>query len=123
MQTAQPARSFSHASHGKLYGKRALVTGSTSGIGLGIARTFASHGCSIMLNGFGDEREITKLSTDLSNQYGVAVGYYPADISKPQQIAEMISYTEKGLGGIDILVNNAGACACAKNCVCECAYV
>jgi 3-hydroxybutyrate dehydrogenase len=87
-----------------LTGKTALITGSTSGIGLGIARIMAMHGANIVLNGFGDveaaKREIA--------EFDGAVGYHPADMSKPEDIAAMIKYAEMEMGGIDILVNNAG---------------
>ena len=87
-----------------LTGKTALVTGSTSGIGLGIAKVLANHGANIVLNGFGDvdaaKREFREMDAD--------VGYHPADMSKPDQIADMISYAHSTMGSIDILVNNAG---------------
>ena len=87
-----------------LTGKTALVTGSTSGIGLGIAKVLATHGANIVLNGFGDvdaaKREFREMDAE--------VGYHPADMSKPDQIADMISYAHSTMGSIDILVNNAG---------------
>ena len=91
-----------------LSGKTALVTGSTSGIGLGIARALAGAGASVMLNGFGDAAEIEKLRASLAAEHGVRAGYHPADVSKPEQIAGMVAETAKSLGGPDILVNNAG---------------
>jgi NAD(P)-dependent dehydrogenase (short-subunit alcohol dehydrogenase family) len=103
--------SSNHASPGKhLAGKRAVITGSTSGIGLGIARRFASHGCNVMLNGLGDANEISMLCQQLTQEFGVAIGYHPANMAQPLEIKQLIEYTEQGLGGIDILVNNAGSC-------------
>ncbi|MBK9345445.1 MAG: 3-hydroxybutyrate dehydrogenase [Burkholderiales bacterium] len=87
-----------------LHGKTALVTGSTSGIGLGIAKALAAQGANIMLNGFGDvqgpQAEVAAL--------GVQVDYHGADMGKPAEIADMIARTHTVFGGIDILVNNAG---------------
>jgi|SRR5262245_59632738 len=91
-----------------LSGKTALVTGSTSGIGLGIATELASEGTNIVLNGFGDAAAIEKLRSDLARQHNVGVAYSNADISKPAQIAEMVALADKEFGGVDILVNNAG---------------
>ncbi|MBL8672131.1 MAG: 3-hydroxybutyrate dehydrogenase [Alphaproteobacteria bacterium] len=91
-----------------LKGKRAIVTGSTSGIGLGIARRLAKEGCNILLNGFGDAKEIEKLRADLAKEFSIKVGYSGADLSKPADVRGMIATGDKELGGIDILVNNAG---------------
>ncbi len=91
-----------------LKGKVALVTGSTSGIGLGIARALAAEGASIMLNGFGDAGEIEKLRADLETEFSVKVAYDGADLSKPDQVAAIVQKTQDELGSIDILVNNAG---------------
>ena len=91
-----------------LKGKAALVTGSTSGIGLGIARALAAEGADIMLNGFGDVTEIEALRSQIAGACGVKARYSGADISKPEQIARMISETIETLGAVDILVNNAG---------------
>jgi len=91
-----------------LKGKVAVVTGSTSGIGLGVARALAAEGCAIMLNGFGDKAVIDKLQRDLANEHGVKVAYSGADMSKPSEIAQMIAAAERELGACDILVNNAG---------------
>jgi 3-hydroxybutyrate dehydrogenase len=91
-----------------LKGKVALVTGSTSGIGLGIARALATGGADIMLNGFGDAGQIEALRVEMAGTHGVKVGYNGADISKPEQIAAMVAETMKTLGSLDILVNNAG---------------
>lgn len=91
-----------------LKGKTAVITGSTSGIGLGIAQGLAEAGANIVLNGFGDEREIEKTRQELRSRTGVQVLYNPADMSKPNQITAMINDTKKTLGSVDILVNNAG---------------
>ncbi|MGV2432231.1 MAG UNVERIFIED_CONTAM: 3-hydroxybutyrate dehydrogenase [Rickettsiaceae bacterium] len=89
-------------------GKNALITGSTSGIGLGIAKHLASRGVNIALNGFGDKNEIQNLCLELHNQYNVKVLYAEADMSIPEQITSMMDEIILELGGIDILVNNAG---------------
>ena len=91
-----------------LKGKVALVTGSTSGIGLGIARAFAAEGADVMLNGFGDAAAIETLRAGLAKEFGIRVAYNGADMSKPSEIAAMGAEAEKTMGGIDILVNNAG---------------
>jgi 3-hydroxybutyrate dehydrogenase len=88
--------------------KVALVTGSTSGIGLGIARTLAAAGADVLLNGFGDPALIEKLLADLKSQYRVRAAHSPADMSKPAEIAGMVAQAARELGGVDILVNNAG---------------
>ena len=91
-----------------LKGKVALVTGSTSGIGLGIARALGAEGADLMLNGFGDAAMIEKLRTGLAKELGVRVLYSGADISKSAEIAAMVAQTQESLGSLDILVNNAG---------------
>jgi len=91
-----------------LKGKNALVTGSTSGIGLGIAEGLAAQGVNLVLNGFGDANEIETLRAGLAAKFGVKVLYDGADMSKADQIEAMMHKAEKDLGGIDILVNNAG---------------
>jgi 3-hydroxybutyrate dehydrogenase len=91
-----------------LKGKVALVTGSTSGIGLGIARELARAGADIMLNGFGDGAAIETERAGLANEFGVRVGYCGADIGNAAQIAAMVAQTQSELGALDILVNNAG---------------
>ena len=87
-----------------LQGKTALVTGSTSGIGLGIALSLAKAGANLILNGFGDASTVL---TEV-RQFGGKVGHHPADVSDPAQIADMIAYAEREFGGVDILINNAG---------------
>jgi 3-hydroxybutyrate dehydrogenase len=91
-----------------LKGKSATVTGSTSGIGLAIARALAAQGASIQLNGFGDRAQIDRLTAELEAEYGVKVAYSGADMSKPAEIAGMMAEATRELGGVDILVNNAG---------------
>lgn len=91
-----------------LKGKNAIVTGSTSGIGLGIAETLAAQGVNILFNGFGDQKEIDALVADTGKKFGVKTAYSPADMSKPADIAGMVGQAEKELGSVDILVNNAG---------------
>lgn len=91
-----------------LKGKTALVTGSTSGIGLATARALAADGANIMLNGFGDKDAIEKERAGLEKEFGVKALYSPADMSKPDEIAEMVAATEKQFGALDVLVNNAG---------------
>jgi 3-hydroxybutyrate dehydrogenase len=91
-----------------LRGKTALVTGSTSGIGLAIARAFASEGANLMLNGFGDKAAIEKERAGLEKEFGVKARYSAADMSKPAEIADMVRATEKEFGALDVLVNNAG---------------
>lgn len=89
-------------------GKVALVTGSTSGIGLGIARVLAAQGAHLMLNGLGEADEINRLCQDLEQTYQVNVRYHGANLLHPEEIYTMIEWTVAELGGLDILVNNAG---------------
>ena len=91
-----------------LSGRAALVTGSTSGIGLGIARALAADGADILLNGFGDATLIDKLLAEFRSQYKVKAAYSPADMSKSADVAAMVAQAARELGGVDILVNNAG---------------
>jgi 3-hydroxybutyrate dehydrogenase len=91
-----------------LDGKVALVTGSTSGIGLGIARAFAAAGADVVLNGFGATDDIAKTKDAIERDYGVNAIYSAADMTSPDAIAEMLSVTLRDLGRLDILVNNAG---------------
>ena len=91
-----------------LKGKVALVTGSTSGIGLGIATAFAQQGADIVLNGFGDAAEIEKVRAGLADKHGVKVIYDGADLSKGDAVRGLVESTVRQLGRIDILVNNAG---------------
>jgi len=91
-----------------LKGRRAIVTGSTSGIGEGYARALAAAGCSVMLNGFGDPGEIEKQRAGMAAQYGVDVLYNGADLSKGEECVALVRDAEQRLGGVDILINNAG---------------
>ena len=93
---------------GMLKGRSAVVTGSTSGIGLGIAEALAAQGADILLNGFGDAAEIEKLRTSLAEAYGTRVSYSAADMSKQPEVDAMIAQATRELGSVDILVNNAG---------------
>ena len=91
-----------------LKGKTALVTGSTSGIGLAYARALAAEGANITINGFGDAAAIEKERAGIEKDFGVKATYSPADMTKPAEIATMVQTTEKTFGSLDILVNNAG---------------
>jgi 3-hydroxybutyrate dehydrogenase len=91
-----------------LKGKTALVTGSTSGIGLGIAAALAAQGANVVLNGFGEEAEIERIRAGLARAHGVTVMYSPADMAKPEEITAMVADAETEFGAIDILCNNAG---------------
>jgi 3-hydroxybutyrate dehydrogenase len=93
---------------GMLKGKAAVVTGSTSGIGLGIAGALAAQGANVLLNGFGDPAEINRVRGSLADRHGVRVSYSAADMSNPDEIDRMIAQATGELGGVDILVNNAG---------------
>jgi 3-hydroxybutyrate dehydrogenase len=88
--------------------RSAIVTGSTSGIGFGIARALAAQGANLMLNGFGDPGELERLRKGLAAEFKVKVAFSGADISKPEQVRDMVRYAAKELGSVDILVNNAG---------------
>jgi 3-hydroxybutyrate dehydrogenase len=90
-----------------LAGKTALVTGSTSGIGLAIAKAFATEGANVMLNGFGEDDVIEAIRNRLEAGGG-RVAHDPADLTKPQEIERLVRRTQSELGGVDILVNNAG---------------
>ena len=91
-----------------LQGKVALVTGSTSGIGLGIARALAEAGAHVMLNGFGDPGAIEHLRSEIAGTFNVRTGYHGADMSRPVEVAALVRQTVEQLGRLDILVNNAG---------------
>ena len=91
-----------------LKGKSALVTGSTSGIGLAIARAMAAQGANVTINGFGDNAAIEKERSGIEKEFGVKAVYSPADMTKPADIADMVKTAEKTFGSLDVLVNNAG---------------
>src|SRR5437660_10704031 len=91
-----------------LLGKTAVVTGSTSGIGLGIARALAQAGSAVVLNGFGEASEIASTRAGVAAEAGVKVNYSPADMTRSEEISEMIASTLAEHGQLDILVNNAG---------------
>jgi 3-hydroxybutyrate dehydrogenase len=91
-----------------LQGKTAIVTGSTSGIGLGIAEAFARAGANVVLNGFGEALQIEKTRSELSQRTNAKIVYSPADMSKPKAIECMVRQTVDMFGGVDIMVNNAG---------------
>ncbi len=91
-----------------LKNKTALITGSTSGIGLAIAHALARAGANIMLNGFGDEKEIEAIRVSLEKTYNVSVRYSSADVANKAALETMVKDTVKTLGALDILVNNAG---------------
>jgi 3-hydroxybutyrate dehydrogenase len=99
MQTAMPRR---------LQGRSALVTGSTSGIGLGVATALAAEGANVVLNGFGDPAQIEATRCKLASSFGVSVAYSGADLSHASGVREMTTAARDAMGDIDILVNNAG---------------
>ena len=91
-----------------LKGKVAVVTGSTSGIGLGIARTLAAEGADLMINGFGEAAAIDKVRQEITAAHGVRVAFSSADLSKSTEATELIEHATRELGRVDVLVNNAG---------------
>ena len=91
-----------------LRGKSVIVTGSTSGIGLGIARAFTAQGCNVMLNGFGDAAQMEMLRAGLAAEHNVNVLYSSADMAWPLEVAAMVSQATRRFGSVDVLVNNAG---------------
>jgi 3-hydroxybutyrate dehydrogenase len=91
-----------------LKGKAAVITGSTSGIGLGIARTLAGAGCNVMLNGFGEPSAIERERDGIAKEFGIRAAFSPADLSRPSEIVQMIEAAIKEFGRLDIVVNNAG---------------
>lgn len=93
---------------GDLKGQVAVITGSTSGIGLALARAVAAGGGDVVLNGLGDPAEIERTRADLEASSGVRILYHPADMTRSEEIADMIAFAQRELGRLDILVNNAG---------------
>ena len=88
--------------------KTAIITGSTSGIGKGIAEALAEQGCNIVLNGFGDEGAIEALRAGLESDHGITALYHNADMTKPGEIEGLVAHAADKLGSVDIIVNNAG---------------
>jgi 3-hydroxybutyrate dehydrogenase len=107
MGPAQPAES-------QMRGRSVVVTGSTSGIGLAIARAFAAAGANLTINGFGDDELIEQERSGVEQQFGVKATYSNADLTKPDDIADMIGHAEETFGSVDVLVNNAGIQFVAK---------
>jgi 3-hydroxybutyrate dehydrogenase len=91
-----------------MQGKTAVITGSTSGIGKGIAEALAGAGANIMLNGLGDAAAIEEQRASFEAQFGIKAGYHGADMTRPEEIADLIATAEAEFGAVDILVNNAG---------------
>ncbi len=91
-----------------LRGRRVLVTGSTSGIGLGVARALAAQGADVMVNGFGDPEEIENLREEMARHYGVNVAYVNADLTQALEVKRLVESALREFGGLDIMVNNAG---------------
>jgi len=92
----------------QLAGRAAVVTGSSSGIGLAIARAFAAEGANVMLNGLGDAAAIEKLRAGIERDHGVKAGFHGADMTRPAEIADLVAQAGKAFGRVDIVVNNAG---------------
>ncbi|WP_313453527.1 3-hydroxybutyrate dehydrogenase [Brevundimonas sp.] len=107
-QSSKPDEASSFRDIGDLKGQTAVITGSTSGIGLALARAVASHGGDVVLNGLGDAAEIERTRAELESSSGARVLYHPADMTKGEEIADMVAFAERELGRLDILVNNAG---------------
>jgi 3-hydroxybutyrate dehydrogenase len=101
-------RAFLQLGMNMLKGKTALITGSTSGIGLGYARALAAEGANVTINGFGDAAAVEKERVSIEKDFGVKAAYSPADMTKPAEIAGMVQTAEKTYGALDILINNAG---------------
>lgn len=110
-QPSAPTPAF--AGIGDLRGQVAVVTGSTSGIGLALARAVAAGGGDVVLNGLGDPAEIERTRAELEASSGVRVRYHPADMTRGEEIADMVAFAQSQLGRLDILVNNAGVLAIA----------
>jgi 3-hydroxybutyrate dehydrogenase len=108
-RTARDHKKQQYGAHmSELKGKVVVITGSTSGIGLGIAEAFAGHGAHVMLNGFGDPQHIETIRAGLAKTAGVNVAYHAADMSRASEVRDLIATTADQLGPVDVLVNNAG---------------
>jgi 3-hydroxybutyrate dehydrogenase len=108
MQDRNPLTAPVAANDRSLRGRSAIVTGSTSGIGLGIARALAGEGVNVMLNGFGEDAAIEALRRDMETEFAISIAYSPADMSRPADVARMVADAGRAFGRVDILVNNAG---------------
>ena len=108
METLSMAGGSKSTARNDFAGRTAIITGSTSGIGLGIARSLAVAGMNVVLNGFGTATDINKTRDDLAKIYDVSVTYSAADMSKPEQIEQMVEDASRIFGQVGILVNNAG---------------
>src|SRR5882724_2093801 len=106
MSTANTIRTLAPVK--MLVGRSAIVTGSTSGIGLGIARALAASGANVLLNGFGDRQEIETICADITAESGVDAYYDAGDMSKPEAVVDLASHATALFGNVDIIVNNAG---------------
>ncbi|MGZ3274465.1 MAG: 3-hydroxybutyrate dehydrogenase [Caulobacteraceae bacterium] len=91
-----------------LKGHVAIVTGSTSGIGQAMAKALAGQGCNVVINGLGDPHKIEEERCEIANAYGVDVKYHAADMTKPDEIADMVGFAKREFGRLDVLLNNAG---------------
>lgn len=107
--TNAPSSQIPLSPYASLKGKNAVITGSTSGIGLGLAKGLAEAGVNVVLNGFGEAKTIERERANLES-FGLSIRalYHPADMTKPDEIADLIGFAQKELGAVDILINNAG---------------
>jgi 3-hydroxybutyrate dehydrogenase len=105
---AAPQADSAPRAPGDLRGQVCVVSGSTSGIGLALARAAASHGADVVLNGLGDPAEIERTRAELEASCGVRVRYHAADMARGDEVADMVAFSRHQLGRLDILVNNAG---------------
>ncbi len=108
MQDMIACTSATPARHGELASRSAIITGSTSGIGLGIAKAFAAAGMNVMLNGLEPASDIEAVRGDLERATGANVAYSAADMSRAGDIAQMVADAERAFGHVDVVVNNAG---------------